>query len=203
VRHAVEIEREDLAEVVDASVERLMRVLRPRVGPGARVRVGHHLASLPGLVEQLGARLRVPVESLERGAAALGAAACAGDIERVGGPRTLTMRLGAVPESPVAPRASPRRPTHVVHAGLAYPIPASGLAVGSGPEGLAFDQESVAVQCMLREAAGAVVAEPRAPVSLNGRILEAPAPVVAGDRLGFAESGAELLLVAVTDGARA
>ena len=80
---------------------------------------------------------------------------------------------------------------------FAYPV------LGDAAADLALAGLPAGVRCVLHDRGPVTVLEPQGPVSLNGRAIASPEPVSAGDRLGFPGTAFELLLVAVSDGARA
>ena len=137
--HNAKLSRAAILDAVDgrlADIHRLVQAARP-AGVSVCMCVSAGAATVPGLLDRLRTLRDCSVVVLEGGAAALGAMSAADAIVRPEGAVALVHRLpakGIVAAAAVAtPVAVPakERPSHVLHAGRAWPITRRPLVLGS------------------------------------------------------------------------
>jgi len=191
-----------------------------RAGEPATLLLGQRLGSLPGLVERLSQSPGSRVILLEEGASARGALVERKRIESseealpfvtrlpspVGGgsASALAARVAAQDE----PLEGGRRPTHLLHQGVARPIREEPLVIGTAvPEGqraIVLPGRPAGVSrshCAVVKKGGLVVVEDWSSYGtfLNGQKVESRAELQAGDVLSVGSPAIELLLVAVDE----
>jgi hypothetical protein len=216
--HSVELAGSDFAAAGARLYDGYARVLQRARSAGAplHVRLSHRLASLPGLEARLGEIRDCELVRLPRGAAALGALAYEAQLRQGGnGGVVLVQHLPVPPRSgaagaPARPQriAPAARPTHVVFQGLAYPIDARPLVLGSGagdgrrvlpiPPGPGISR----AHCTLVREDGAAWLEDHSTygTQVNGERTRGRVELRAGDRLRLGSPGVECELVRVVDG---
>lgn len=217
--HAIEVSEQALAEPVRQSYDLLLGLVQ-RSGldlSSAQLVLGSKVASLPGLIPQLSRiGMKGPVE-LPLGAAATAAIRHAGSITSDGEELPLVIELDTggswqlpVAKPPSKPReaSTGRRPSHIVHDGIAFEIGLGELVIGTGPPAekmhLALTGETAGVSrshCTLRRQGEALIVEDhsRYGTFLNDRLLGDPVELVAGDRLRLGSPGIVLQLVVVVN----
>lgn len=213
------------AELV-AAAERPYRAVLALVGalaqdgPAPTLLLSHRFGRLPGLEQQLVKAVGTAIVTLPAGAAAAGTlehhrliAAPAeevpfvtrlpvtSEVER--DPSAAAERVESSPPEPAG-----RRPTHVVHEGVAYPITEQLLALGTeAPEGgralkLPGSTDGVsAAHCSIFLSEGRAVVEDHSACGsfVNGERVDGTATLEAGDRLQLGRPGIELQLIAIED----
>lgn len=125
-------------EPLAAEVQRLVQASRP-AGLAVELRVSQRIASLPGVIDRLGALRDCRIVELPRGAAALGALAARDVIVRPPDALALVHRLAVAP-APDAAAEMPATaladvpaeavPTHVLFRSRAWPVTAEPLTLG-------------------------------------------------------------------------
>jgi hypothetical protein len=211
-QHRVHLTREQLIAPVEPQVERLLELVHGCAEPSpAAVLVGGHAATVPGLVERLSVTAGCPVERLPMAAAAVGALSWAERVRHPGEQAlpfvTTLAETAAEPNGSADTRPHPAdqpTPTHLVYRGLAYPLTERPLEIGTAPRGphrltLPVELDEVApLHCrvLLEEGQAVLEACAGAATAVNGRQLEGPTRLAAGDRIRLGAARAELELVA-------
>lgn len=219
---SVELTADGIGPVTSSLTQPVVEVARVLAGSGvpATLILSDRAAAIPGLAHELSQLSQDGVAALDVGAAARGALDQRSRIESPGSELPFVIRLPAEvrqgPLSPIsispprsaAPPSSGTSPTHVLCAGLAYPIrdvvlwlgssvPSSerGLQVGGPMPGLSRKH------CAVYRRDGTVVVEDHSTYGtyLNDRRVEGSVVASAGDRLRLGSPGIELLLIAVAE----
>lgn len=210
-RHAVEVDRGEVAASVEPVYGRLLDLVRSfqRQGERLTVLVAHRLARQPGLDAFLAG-----VPGLDRADLVEGAAGSAALRSREAIMAPGEEALPFVVRLPVARNAvrvehgrdaqDRRVPTHVVKDGLAYPISGEPfLAMAPWDESRRRrDPDVKAASCKIFAANGVVAADAAGVpgVYLNGAEVLGRVPLAAGDRLRIGESRPlELLMITVVE----
>ncbi len=223
---SVEITRPDLVGAAESLYESLpeMVLSHKRGGEDVTLLLAHGLADLPGLEPRLAELRGVTTVPLPAGAAAAGAllireqiatAGEAGADPSAGLPFVTRLSFKAPPivERRLQPEArktvqpEPRRPTHLVHDGLAYPIGNRPFRIGTaldGEPGLELADKASGISrrhLIVLKRGTEVVAEDHSTYGsfVNGERIEGQATLEAGDRLQLGTPGIELQLVAVIE----
>jgi hypothetical protein len=195
----------------------LLHALRPAGAPLALL-VDARVAAWPGLVEQLdelhGCTLHVVAPGTTvRALRSLLAAVPVAASTTAGAVRL--QRQVATAETPLAAAAAPRTlgnqgaratpPTHVLHAGRAWPLRGTVVEIGRAPDsrGIALPDGTAGVSrlhCSLRDEAGDIVLvdHSRHGSWVNGERVAARVRLRAGDTLRIGDPGVDLALIAVS-----
>ncbi|MFQ5702034.1 MAG: FHA domain-containing protein, partial [Acidobacteriota bacterium] len=176
------------------------------------------VAALPGLAERLAETGPAEIITLPAEAAARGARRHHDAVRSPGEALRFVMRLPSAAPSSTAPRgtdsetlessppartASPA-PTHLVHAGLAYPLGGEPLLLGSAPPEGSYRIELgnsaggvAALHCSLyrRDGRTFVESRPSHGLFLNGRRIEGRVELAVGDRLRLGSPAVELQII--------
>jgi hypothetical protein len=204
------------AAAVYRELLKLLHALRP-AGAALAIVVDARVAAWPGLIEQLeelhGCVLHVVAAGTT--VAALRALYADTPASSAGGAATVRLqRQVARATPPLAAGAAPRvlgasgarasPPTHLLHAGRAWPLRGSVLEVGRAPDarGLALPDGIAGLSrlhCTLRDEGGDIVLvdHSRHGSWVNGERVGARARLRAGDTLRIGDPGIELALIAV------
>jgi len=194
------VSRRELAAAVESEYDSIVHLLRRQGGKDCTVLVSSR-ACLPGLLERLRGSHFSAVQELPAGAAAAGAGCHADVLDAPGDalPFITRLPLHAAPRTsiPVAPPSTAAAPTHVVHEGLAHPIPQGAFVVGAvlpaGAPGVQLGA-APAQACRLHRRGKRVFLETLdVPCTVNGVAVAGEVELAAGDRVGVAQ--AQLLLV--------
>jgi hypothetical protein len=207
------------ADPVYRSILQLVRSLA-QTGPPATLLLSHRITQLPGLEQQLVDAIGTAMVTLSAGAAAAGAlehrqliATAAAEVPfvtRLPATRAVVADATATSERADEPQGEPgtRRPTHVLHDGVAHPITEQLLALGTeiqeGSRGLELTDSTAGVSrfhCSIFLSEGRVVVEDHSTYGsfLNGEKVDGTATLEVGDRLRLGSPGIELQLIAVED----
>jgi hypothetical protein len=220
--HTLELSRGELLAASldhDDRIAALVGGLR-RAGEPATLLLGQRLGALPGLAERLGDSPGSRVVLLEEGASARGALVERRRIESAEEALPFVTRLpspvGGGAASALAakvaaqgePAAGGRRPTHLLHLGIARPILDEplviGTAVAEGKRALTLEGRPAGVSrshCAVLRRGGVVVVEDWSSYGtfLNGQKVVSRAELEAGDVLAVGSPAVELLLLAVDE----
>jgi hypothetical protein len=220
--HRVEWTRQACIDAIEhplAEVQRLVQASRP-AGLAASLCVSRFAAAVPGLLSRLAALRDCVVTALPAGAAAVGALERAESIVRPPEGVALVHRLpvthaaGPLVEAPaaLAPMAPELTPTHVLHAGQAWPITGQPLVLGSAVTGqrrvLALPPGTPGLSkshCTLRAQEGVALVEDHSTYGtfVNDERVTGRLALKVGDvlRLGAPGVSLELIRVLLGDGA--
>lgn len=235
--YSVTLARAEIADAVDADYRRIAHLVGTlkRAGERTALLLSHRAAALPGLRERLAEVAETRIVSLPEGVTAAGALRMRDRIRSQGESLPFITRLpaGAAPPAvgplsavtsapaagspaaagrPQAPADSADRsgsqPTHVLHAGHAYPITAEpfvlGIAIPVGRRGINLRGQTAGISrahCSIRRDGNRVIVEDHSTHGsfLNGQRLDGRTELAAGDRLRLGSPGVELLLIHVED----
>jgi hypothetical protein len=218
---SVEIGHRQLVAAADRIYRSILQLVRSSAdtGPAATLLLSHRITQLPGLEQQLVDAVGTAMVKLSAGAAAAGALEHRQLISAPTDEVPFVTRLPAIAiveaDSPVADddeeppsEQVARRPTHVVHEGVAYPITEQLLALGTelqeGGRGIELAGSTAGVSrahCSIFVSEGQVVVEDHSTYGsfLNGERVDGTATLEAGDRLRLGSPGIELQLIAVEE----
>ena len=218
---SVEIGHRQLVAAADRIYQSILQLVRSSADTGtpATLLLSHRITQLPGLEQQLIDAVGTAMVKLSAGAAAAGALEHSRLIAAATDEVPFVTRLPAIasaePVSSVAdddeePSSEQvaRRPTHVVHEGVAYPITEQLLALGTeiqeGGRGIELAGATAGVSrahCSIFVSEGRVVVEDHSTYGsfLNGERVDGSATLEAGDRLRLGSPGIELQLIAVEE----
>ena len=219
---SVEIGRRQLVAAADRVYPSILQLVSSsaEAGPPATLLLSHRITQLPGIEQQLIDAFGTAMITLSAGAAAAGALEhhqlIAGPAEEIPFVTRLPATAAVEADSPAAaeedeePRSEhgARRPTHVVHEGVAYPITEQLLALGTevqeGSRGIELSGSTAEVSrthCSIFLSEGRVVIEDHSTYGsfLNGERVDGTATLEAGDRLRLGRPGIELQVIAVED----
>ncbi len=221
----IELTRPDMVSAADACYDRLRELALSlmRTGESITLLLAPGVAELPGLARRLDGLRGVTTVPLPAGAAAAGALLVRDQIRAAGAPAAgasdpasslpfvTRISFEAPPEQwpPEEPAAAavlepaPRRPTHLVHDGLAYPLTGGSFHLGralGGAHGLELERLAGGVSrqhCTLVQRGGELVVEDHSTHGsfVNGERVDGQATLEIGDRLRLGD--VELLLIAV------
>lgn len=217
---SVEIGRRQLVTAADRIYQSILQLVRSAAesGPVATLLLSHRITQLPGIEQQLVDAFGTAMVGLTAGAAAAGAlehhrliAAPTDEVPFVTRlPATAGLETDSAPVDDDEPPSEQvtRRPTHVLHEGVAYPITEQLFAVGSelreGSRGLELSESTAGVSrthCSIFRSEGRVVVEDHSTYGsfLNDERVDGTAALRAGDRLRLGSPGIELQLIAVEE----
>lgn len=199
----------DAAARCVSDLVRLVQSGRP-AGQPVRLCVSARAAAVPGLVERLAELRDCDVVLLGRGAVVRGVLALADAIARPPESLVLVHRLPSPPLSepsvePASTVPAAERPTHVLLDGVAHPLDARPLLLGSAPSAgrsLALPAGIPGLSrlhCTLRLESGAVLVEDRSTYGtfVNGERVAGRAELRVGDQLRLGAPGVTLALIRV------
>jgi hypothetical protein len=202
----VELTREALAQGIDPVLRSLVAfAAKEKHTAETVILVSARAARVPGLLELLRGGNGRDVVELPADAAVAATLRLRESVRHGGDALPFVTRLPLPGRAPAEREG--RRPTHLMNAGVAHAL-GEGLTLGTTPplgrRGLGLRHAGVAPHhCSIvvesREVRLEVVAG--VPTLLNGAPARNGTPLRAGDRLTLGESGPELQLVAVEDGA--
>jgi hypothetical protein len=215
---SIDVVREDFlrnaAERHYAAILKLVQTVR-LAGEPVNLRVSHRIAELPGLIERLSTLRDCDIQELPRGAAAIGALAHQGSIQR--SPEALTpiyqLPVEATHDELAAPSAASalpveERPTHVLYQGKAWKLGRNALTVGwsvpPGSRALQLPSSSPGVSrshCTLVDRGGSVLIEDHSTYGsfVNEERVNGRSMLAVGDRVRLGTPGVTLELIRVID----
>jgi hypothetical protein len=219
--HTVTVDRQDVVAAALEAYGRLKSWVDHRVeGGGATLLLSHRAAALPGMVEHLAEISGLEVRPLPRSAAAHAALKLT-DLATTDDGRTPVVTRFTdrrAPESagsrespglsPPPKISSGPPPSHLVIGGIAHRIVGDEIVLGSAPviepRYLRLDAAADGVEdrhCRLRIDDRRVVVEDlsRSGTAVNGRRIQYPTPLHAGDRLRLGTPGLVIPLVALAE----
>ncbi len=209
--HRAEVESLALVNAAASYYQQIASRLRAlhRAGETPALQVTDRVARLPGLVEQLQARVGGQVFALESGATARGALARLADAS-AGAERLSLKRQLAWDQSPfeitedVSSAVHAGTPTHLLFGSTAYALTDGALAIGSQPQDsarsivLGQDMPGVSrLHCRLSVDDGRLVVDDssRYGTFLNGHRISGSTVLQVGDTLRIGSPGYELQLI--------
>ncbi len=235
----VELTRPDLVDAADTFYENLpeMVLALKRGGENITLLLARGLAELPGLESRLTELRGVTTVPLPAGAAASGALLTQDQIldetdsdsdqasprRRANGTQGLPLVTRLSFEAPAAaidpqgtaravqaPQPAQRRPSHLVHQGLAYPLTERPLRLGlalDGEPGLELEGSTAGISrlhCTVVRQGATVMVEDHSTYGsfVNDERIEGRATLEVGDRLRLGTPGIELALIAVVETSR-
>jgi hypothetical protein len=215
---SVEIGHRQLVAAADRIYQSILQLVRTSAatGPPATLLLSHRITQLPGIEQQLIDDFGTAMVTLSAGAAAAGAlehrrliAASGAEVPFVTRlPATVVVEADSTAEAEEESQGehAARRPTHVVHEGVAYPITEQLLALGTeiqeGNRGIELTESTAGVSrahCSIFVSEGRVVVEDHSTYGsfLNGERVDGTATLHTGDRLRLGSPGIELQLIAI------
>jgi hypothetical protein len=207
-RHAIEVELEDVVGPVRPVYETLSAWVRDRSDSvGTTLFVSDRLAGLPGLATHLREGTEVEVVELHPAAAASGALAhgdqiCSGDrslpfVTRLPAYDSRPAAVTVAVTPPPGGAAKTEAPTHVVIGGVAHPISADGIALGSADSETGDRRSHVRI----RRQGHQVILEGPSDVAMtvNDVAVEGATVLTTGDRVRPAPDANEALLVTMVE----
>jgi hypothetical protein len=216
--YSVELSRDELIQCAAGQYDKIAALARSLSRPDEPVTLllPQRLAGFPGLEALLTENPAVEVSVLPPAAASTGALMKKELIRSGGGDEELTFvtRLSLLPPKPPPPvldvvqppSSTDSIPTHVLHEGIAHPIPPEPFWLGrSIPEenpGINFPRADVEVSrshCSIYRSGDRVIVEDHSSSGsfLNDRKVESKAELRAGDRLRLGPSDIEVQLITV------
>ena len=220
--HVIQLSRQQLVVAVEsdyAGMVQLVSLLR-RVGEHATLLLSHRVAALPDLRGRLEEIPDTSVISLKPGMAACGALSREKQIRVCGDALRFVTRLplGAGTEDGSRSQAGPELhlsasqvgvlPTHLLHQGRAYRIPATPFSLGTNipgaSQGINLTGDTAGISrhhCSIRRLQGRLQVEDHSSHGsfLNGRRIEGVAEASVGDRLRLGSPGIEMHFIRVAD----
>ncbi|MGH8176659.1 MAG: FHA domain-containing protein [Steroidobacter sp.] len=208
----IELERAQFIAAAEPHYRELLRLVQAArvAGMPIELRVSERVAALPGLLERLHTLRDCVIQTLPRGAAALGALQFEAAIQRpaealalvyqLPTPRSASTQSGADVES----TPPPLRPTHVLFQGRAWRVSEQPLVIGwsvdAGKRALALPSASPGVSrthCTVVRRNGAVMIEDHSTYGsyVNDERVAGRTVLTVGDRLRLGAPGVTLELI--------
>ncbi len=219
--YSVELTRDELVQCASSYYEKVVGLARSLIRPDEPVTLllPERLAGFPGLEARLTEIPMLELSVLPPAAASTGALMKKELIRTGGGGEELTFvtRLSLLPPKPAPPvipviddvrppSFEDSIPTHVLHDGIAHPIPSQpfwlGRSIPEGSPGINFTRADVEVSrshCSIHRSGDRVILEDHSTSGsfLNGKQVEAGAELRVGDRLRLGPSDIEVQLITV------